>query len=326
LKRINEREFRKGSAMMRHRTVREMLRIVSIVAALALCPFAHAATVMDETGRRVFVPDAPRRIVSLAPDISEILFALGLEKEIVGVSQFSDYPEGARGKPKVGSYVSLSLERILSLSPDLVIGTTNGNRREAVKKLEQAGLNVYVANPQRVSDIYRTILNLGRITGRETAARQLADSMRKRAECIVSLTASCPRPKVFVQIDSHPLVTVGRNTIYSELIAMAGGHNIAVRAPGKYPRYSMEALISQQPDVILLSPMGQRTSRKRDLDFWSRWRNIPAVRNSRIHLVNADLTDRFSPRIVQGLEEIAEILHPERTGRQRLQECSGRRR
>ncbi|WP_367360750.1 ABC transporter substrate-binding protein [Syntrophus sp. (in: bacteria)] len=312
--------------MMRHRAAMKMLRIASIVAALALCPFAHAATVMDETGRRVFVPDAPRRIVSLAPDISEILFALGLEKEIVGVSQFSDYPDAAKGKPKVGSYVSLSLERILSLSPDLVIGTTNGNRREAVNRLEQAGLNVYVVNPERFSDIYRTIINLGRITGRETAARQLADSMRKRAERIVSRTASCPRPKVFVQIDSHPLVTVGGSTIYSELIAMAGGHNIAARAPGKYPRYNLEALISKQPDVILLSPMVQRASRNGDLDFWSRWQSIPAVRNSRIHLVNADLTDRFSPRIVQGLEEIAGILHPERTGRQRPRECSGRRR
>ncbi|OPY89825.1 MAG: Vitamin B12-binding protein precursor [Syntrophus sp. PtaU1.Bin208] len=311
--------------MIGRRAAKGMLCALSIVALLAVFSPAEAGGVVDETGRRVDVPPSPRRIVSLAPDISEILFALGLEKEIVGVSQFSDYPEAARTKAKVGSYVNPSLERILALSPDLVIGTTNGNRREAGHKLEKAGLAVYVTNPQRFSDIYRTILNLGRITGREAAARQLVDTMKKRVERIVSLTASCRKPKVFVQIDSNPLVSVGRNTIYSELIAMAGGRNIAAKAFGKYPRYSMESLISEQPDVILLSSMSGRAFRKADLDSWSRWKDIPAVRNSRIYVVNADLTDRFSPRIVQGLEEIAWILHPERMEPQGRQAKPGRK-
>ncbi len=311
--------------MIGHRATKGMFRVASILILLAVFSPAQAGTVVDEAGRRVFVPASPRRIVSLAPDISEILFALGLEKEIVGVSQFSNYPEAAKIKPKVGSYVHLSLERILALSPDLVIGTTNGNRKEAVNKLEKAGLAVYVTNPQRFSDIYQTILNLGRITGREAAARQLVDTMKKRAERIISLTASCPKPKVFVQIDSNPLVSVGRNTIYSELIAMAGGQNIAAHAFGKYPRYSMESLISEKPEVILLSSMRGKAFQKADLVSWSRWKDIPAVRNSRIYAVNADLTDRFSPRIVQGLEEIAWILHPERMEPQGQQAKPGRK-
>jgi len=304
--------------MIGHRVAGIVLRAASILMLLAVFAPAHAGMVVDETGRRVSVPASPRRIVSLAPDITEILFALGLKKEIVGVSQFSDYPDGAKTKPKVGGYVNLSPERILALTPDLVIGTTNGNRQEAVNKLEKAGLSVYVANPERFSDIYRTILNIGRITGREAAARQLAGMMREKAERIVFLTAHCRRPRVFVQIDSHPLVSVGRDTIYSELIAMAGGQNIAARTFGKYPRISMESLIKEQPEVILLSSMSGTTSRKAELAYWSRWQDIPAVRNSRIYFVNPDLTDRFSPRIVQGLEELAGILHPERMGPRRV--------
>jgi len=303
--------------MLRKQRVKGTLGIIFVLMGLMLPPPTHAGMVVDETGRRVCVPAHPRRIVSLAPDITEILFALGLDKEIVGVSQFSDYPDAAKSKPKVGSYVNLSLERILGLSPDLVIGTTNGNRKEAVNKLEKAGLSIYVANQERFSDIFRTIINIGRITGREAAARQLADRIRKRVERIALLTAHCRRPKVFVQIDSHPLISVGRNTIYSELIDLAGGENIAARAFGKYPRTSMESLISQQPEVILLSSMSGKASRKAELDYWRRWQDIPAVRNSRIYFVNPDLTDRFSPRIVQGLEELAEILHPERINPQK---------
>jgi iron complex transport system substrate-binding protein len=303
--------------MIRKQRVKGTLGIIFVLMGLMLSPPAHAGMVVDETGRRVCIPAHPRRIVSLAPDVTEILFALGLDKEIVGVSQFSDYPDAAKTKPKVGSYVNLSLERILGVSPDLAIGTTNGNQKEAVNKLEKAGVPVYVVNPKSFSDIYRTLVNIGRITGREAAARQLADSMRRRAERIKFLTAHCRRPKVFVQIDSHPLVSVGRDTIYSELIDLAGGENIAARTFGKYPRTSMESLISQQPEVILLSSMSGKASRKAELDYWRRWQDIPAVRHSRIYFVNPDLADRFSPRIVQGLEELAEILHPERINSQK---------
>jgi len=278
---------------------------------LTLSSFAHAYMLMDETGRYVNVPTHPRRIVSLAPDITEILFALGLEKEVVGITQFSDYPEAAGNKPKVGSYINLSLERILGLHPDLVIGTTNGNRKEAVNKLEKAGVPVYVTNPERFSDIFTMILNIGRITGREAAGRQLVGNMKKKTDRIVLLTANCSKPKVFVQIDSNPLVSVGRNTIYHELIGMAGGLNIAGRVPAKYPRYSMESLIKEQPEVILLSSMSGKASRKAAMAYWNRWQDIPAVRNQRLYFIDGDLADRFSPRIVQGLEEIAGILHPE---------------
>jgi len=291
--------------------VKGALFLLFILMSPAFFSSAHAGVLTDETGRRVNVPAHPRRIVSLAPDITEILFALGLEKEIVGVTRFSDYPEAARTRTKVGSYINLSLERILGLHPDLVIGTTNGNRKEAVDKLAMAGIPVYVTNPQRFSNIAETIVNIGRITGRDAAARKLAGEMKRKADRIVSRTVDCRKPKVFVQIDSNPLISIGRNTIYHELIGMAGGINIAGRAQGKYPRYSMESVIKERPDVILISSMIGKASRKAALDSWSRWQDIPAVRNRRIYFIDSDLTDRFSPRIVHGLEKIAEILHPE---------------
>jgi len=301
----------KKNEMIQHQTAKVTIYSVFILMFLALFSSSHAAVLEDETGRRVNIPAHPGRIVSLAPDITEVLFALGLEKEVVGVTQFSNYPEAARTKPKVGSYINLSLERILGLHPDLIIGTTNGNRKEAVKKLEKAGVPVYVTNPEKFSDIYTMILNIGRITGRETVARQLVGSMKKKTDRIVLLTANCRKPKVFVQIDSNPIVSVGRNTIYHELINMAGGINIAGHVPVKYPRYSMESLIKEQPEVILLSSMSGEAYRKAAMDYWSRWKDIPAVRNQRIYFIDGDLADRFSPRIVQGLEEIAGILHPE---------------
>ncbi len=294
--------------------------IISVVFILipALSTSVCAGLVADETGRYVNVPVSPRRIVSLAPEITEILFALGLDKEVVGVTLFSNYPDAARTKPKVGSYINLSLEKILSLRPDLVIGTTNGNPKEAVSKLEKAGIPVYVTNPEKFSDIFRMIVNIGRITGRETAARQLAGEMKSKAERIAASTANCRKPKVFVQLDSNPIISVGGNTIYSELISMAGGVNVAGHVPVKYPRYSMESLIKAQPDVILLSTMGGKSSGKAALESWSRWKQIPAVRNRRIYVIDSDLTDRFSPRIVQGLEEIARTLHQELRGLQKI--------
>lgn len=302
--------------MLHYIIARAVISVVFILLALSTSVFA--GPLVDETGRHINAPVYPRRIVSLAPEITEILFALGLEKEVAGVTLFSNYPEAARTKPKVGSYINLSLEKILALRPDLVIGTTNGNPKEAVSKLEKAGIPVYVTNPEKFSDIFRMIVNIGKITGREAAARQIVGEMKSKAERIAASTASCRKPKVFVQLDSNPIISVGGNTIYSELISMAGGVNIADHVPVKYPRYSMESLIKAQPEVILLSSMNGKTSRRAALEYWIRWKQIPAVRNQRIYLIDSDLTDRFSPRIVQGLETIARTLHPELKGLQKL--------
>jgi iron complex transport system substrate-binding protein len=272
---------------------------------------AYADVYIDETGRKVNIPSSPKRIVSLAPSITETLFALGLDKEIVGVTTFSDYPEAARSKPCVGSYVSISLEKVVSLSPDLIIGTADGNKIEIVEQLERVGFPVYMINPTNLDEIFKMVLDIGRITGKENEAKKLACNLRERVRIVVLRKADLKKLRVFFQIGIDPIVTVGSNTLHNELITLAGGINISGKEAMRYPRYSIEEIIVKQPEIIIISSMKRGGDFKRVRDKWKRWKNIPAVKNNRVHIFNTDLIDHPSPRIVDGLEEIAKIIHPE---------------
>jgi iron complex transport system substrate-binding protein len=274
-------------------------------------PVAAAGAVVDEAGRTVTVPPCPRRIVSLAPNITETLFALEMEDRIVGVSTFSDYPEAARKKPKVGSYINLSLEKIVSLDPDLVIGTVAGNKKETVLQLERLGFPVYVINPLTFDDIFKTIMHIGQVAGRSAAAEKLVATLKERVNAVVSATRGLERPRVFFQIGIDPMVTVGKNTIHNTLIALAGGVNVTGDVSIEYPRLSMEQVVFARPDIIIVSSMKRGADFEIVRDTWKKWRDIPAVRNDRIHIINSDLTDHSSPRIVDGLEELVRIIHPE---------------
>ncbi|MDY0041020.1 MAG: cobalamin-binding protein [Desulforhabdus sp.] len=253
----------------------------------------------------------PERIVSLAPDITEILFALGLDEEIAGVTEFSSYPEAAQRKPKVGSYINLSIERIVILKPDLVIGTANGNKRDTINQLARIGIPVHIINPAAFEDLFHTILEVGKITGRSSQAHRIVDDLCRRVDYIRCMMKSAKRPRVFFQIGIHPIITVGNKTIHHSLIEIAGGLNVMGETEILYPKVNIEQIIASAPDVILVSSM------KRGGDFeavkkeWKRWKEIPAVKNDKIFIVDSDLTDRFSPRIVEGLERIAALLHPE---------------
>lgn len=272
---------------------------------------AYADEYIDETGRKVNIPPSPKRIVSLAPSITETLFALGLDEKIVGVTTFSDYPEAARSKPRVGSYVSISLEKVVSLSPDLIIGTADGNKIETVEQLERVGFPVYMINPTNLDEIFKMVLDIGRVTGKENEAKKLVYNLRERVRIVVSQTADLKKPKVFFQIGIDPIVTVGSNTLHNELITLAGGINISGNETTKYPRYSIEEIIVRQPEIIIVSSMKRGGNFKRVSNKWKRWEDIPAIKDNRIHIFNTDLTDHPSPRIVDGLEEITKIIHPE---------------
>lgn len=271
----------------------------------------YADVYIDEMGRKVNVPTSPKRIVSLAPSITETLFALGLDKEIVGVTMFSDYPEAARSKPRVGSYVSISLEKVVSLNPDLIIGTADGNRKETVEQFERVGLPVYVVNPTSLDDIFEMVLNVGKITGKENVAKKLVHNLRERVNFVVSQTKELKKPRVFCQVGIAPIVTVGKNTLHNKLITLAGGTNVSGEEETKYPRYSIEEIIVRQPDIIIVSSMKRGGDFERVRDKWKQWKDIPAVKNDRIHIINTDLVDHPSPRVVDGLEEMVRIIHPE---------------
>jgi len=271
----------------------------------------NAEIYVDEMGRQVDIPSHPQRIVSLAPNITETLFALGLDEEIVGVTVFSDYPEAATSKPKVGSFVNISLEKVVSLNPDLVISTANGNKKETVEQLERMGLPVYVINPGSFEEILTVVLNIGRITGRENEAKTLVDNLQKRIRSVVSLTKDLKKPGVFFQIGINPIVSVGRDTLHNKLIELAGGLNVTGDVMIKYPRCSIEDVIVKKPDIIIVSSMKRGEYFPRVRDGWKKWKNIPAVENDRIYIIESDLIDHSSPRIVDGLEKLARIIHPE---------------
>jgi len=267
---------------------------------------------IDEVGREVIFPHPPKRIVSLAPNITEILFSLGLDEEIVGVSIHCNFPEKAKSKVRVGSYISLDFEKITFLKPDLVIATGAGNTREMVDRLEKLGFPTYVIFPKNFNDVLKSIDHLGQVAGREKEAMGIIQGMKQRSQRVIELTQGLSRPKVFLQIGEAPIVTVGKGSFADDLIYLAGGENIAGKEKEMYPRLGMEEILKRSPEVILVSSMNPKGDYQKILNEWSRWKMIPAVKNGRVHLIDSDLIDRPSPRIIDGLEEIARILHPER--------------
>ena len=268
--------------------------------------------VKDEVGREMTLPFPPKRIVSLAPNITEILFSLGLDEEIVGVSIHCNFPEKAKNKVRVGSYISLDFEKVTSLKPDLIIATGVGNTRDMVDRLGKLGFQTYVIYPKNFEDILKSIAHIGQVVNREKEARMIIEGMRKRSQRVIELTKGLPRPKVFIQIGDAPVVTVGQGSFADDLIRLAGGENIAKKEKEVYPRFGMEEILKRSPEVIVISSMNPKGDYQKILQEWTRWKTIPAVKNGRIHLIDSDLLDRPSPRIIDGLEELARVLHPER--------------
>ena len=266
----------------------------------------------DEVGREVAFSFPPIRIVSLAPNVTEILFSLGLDEEIVGVSIHCNFPEKAKSKVRVGSYISLDFEKVTSLKPDLIIATGVGNTRDMVDRLGKLGFQTYVIYPKNFDDILKSIAHIGQVVNREKEARMIIEGMRKRSQRVIELTKSLPRPKVFIQIGDAPVVTVGKGSFADDLIRLAGGENIAKKEKEVYPRFGMEEILKRSPEVIVISSMNPKGDYQKILQEWTRWKTISAVKNGRIHLIDSDLLDRPSPRIIDGLEELARVLHPER--------------
>ncbi|MBW1722345.1 MAG: cobalamin-binding protein [Deltaproteobacteria bacterium] len=272
---------------------------------------APCSVFTDALGRSVRLDAPPQRIVSLAPSLTEILFSLGLGERVVGVTRFSSYPPEASRKPKVGSYINLNVEKIISLAPDLVIGTVDGNARDAVELLEKAGIRVFLVNPRNLGQVIQSVAILGRLCGVPGRGEHLSRRLWSRVSSVQEKVGSRRRPRVFLQINIRPIMTVNRNTYHNDLIRLAGGINITRDERANYPRISIEEVIRRKPEVILISSMergGRFEEARRD---WMAWRSIPAVRKGRVCLIESDLIDRPSPRIVAGLERMARIIHPE---------------
>jgi iron complex transport system substrate-binding protein len=272
---------------------------------------SQARVFHDALGRKVTLASVPTRIVSLAPSITEMVYFLGLEGKLVGVTRFSSFPKEAQKKPKVGIYTGINIEKVVSLDPELVIATVDGNRREDVEMLEEIGIPVYVINPRTVSQILETLKRLGEVCGVSEKSERLASSLNERVSRVERLVRNKRKPLVLLAVNMRPLMSVNSKTIHHNLIQLAGGRNMTGDQAITYPKLNIEEVIKRQPDVIIISSMEKggryETARKE----WYRYPTVPAVREGRVHLIDSDLIDRPAPRIVRGLEEMARLIHPE---------------
>ena len=270
-----------------------------------------AGAITDEIGRSVNITPAPQRIVSLAPGITETLYELGLDDKIAGVTSYCNWPLRARQKPRIGGFTNPSIEKIVSLKPDLIIATIDGNRKDTVNQLERIGLSVYVINPSDTDKILNGILHIGEITNRNDAAKKLSEKLRRRLDNITAQTKNKSKPKVFFQIGLEPVITAGRGTLINELIGRAGGVNIAGHDTARYPSYSAEGIMAGSPDIILFAPMANDKEFTAVKKFWQQFPGIPAVKNNKIYPINTDLISRASPRLFDAIETMAVIFHPD---------------
>jgi iron complex transport system substrate-binding protein len=286
------------------------LYIILATVVLGLPATAEPRSVIDLLGRKLEVPQNPQSVVALAPSITEIVYALGQEHRLKGVTRFSDYPEAAMKLPRVGSYVHLDVERIAALQPDLCIGVKDGNPLTVVTRLEALGIPFYAVHPVDLETVMQSIETIGDLLGAPRAAAQTVTTMRKRIERVKRIVAATDRkPRVFVQIGVSPIVSVGSRTFIHQLITLAGGSNIAA-GQMPYPRFSREQVISLAPDVIVISSMARATVFEKVKAEWMQWPGIPAVRNQAVFIAPTNIFDRPTPRLVEGLEQMARYIHP----------------
>lgn len=291
-----------------------LMRLMASIAITVLL-FGPAAasdtrTVTDLLGRTIDVPKDPQRVVALAPSITEIVYALGQQRRLKGVTRFSDYPEAAKTLPRVGSYVHLDVERIAALQPDLCIGVKDGNPLTVVNRLQTLGIPFYAVHPIDLETVMQSIETIGTLLDAAEAARQTVAQMRRRIDRVKARVADADhRPRVFVQIGVSPIVSVGNRTFIHQLITLAGGVNVAVgEAP--YPRFSREQVISLAPEVMVISSMARATVFEKVKAEWMQWTAIPAVRRQAVFIAPTNIFDRPTPRLVEGLEQMARYIHP----------------
>ena len=286
--------------------------LLALFAGLFLWPaVCSCSTHSDSLGRKIVLKEPPSRIVSLAPSLTEILYYLGLGDRVVGVTQFSYYPPEAASKPQIGSYDDLNVEKIISLDPDLILGTKDGNKPQVIELLDHAGIPAYIVNPRNIREVITTVTDVGRICGVTEKAEKAAAELNRRVDRIQDNVKSLNTPLVFLQINVQPIMTVNRNTFHHDLIHLAGGKNIAADNSLTYPRISIEEVLRVKPEIILISSMERRGMFEQARQGWLQWNFIPAVINHRVHLIDSDLIDRPSPRIIDGLEKMARLIHPE---------------
>ena len=260
-------------------------------------------TVTDDLGRSVKLPVRVGRVVSLAPSVTEMIFAAGAGDRLVGVTTYCNFPEAAKGIEKIGDTQTPNIERIIALKPDVAFVSTASQLEAFMGTLEQQNIAVYVTDPKGIDGVAENLSTLGRLFGIETTADRLAGELKQRATAVDEQVKAGPRPKVFVQISNEPLFTIGKDAFVTALVERAGGESVSRQVPTAFPKLSKETASAMSPEVIILSD--SEDNREPNEVF----RNSPAMKNGRVYRINADIISRPGPRLVDALEQIAGFLH-----------------
>jgi iron complex transport system substrate-binding protein len=279
----------------------------ALTAAFALSATAHAEIVVkDDSGQLIRLKTAAKRIISLAPHVTENLFAAGAGELIVGTVDYSDYPPAAKTLPRVGGYSRLDLEAVAALKPDLIIGWESGNPAGQIEKLKSLGFTVFLTQPNHIEDIAGELERLAQLAGTENIAHPVARQFRQRLEKLRSSNAGKANIRVFYQIWKSPLMTVGGPQIISNAIQLCGGENVFAQLPQMAPTVSVEAVLAADPEVIVATGMGD--ARPEWLHDWDKWTRMKAVKGGNLFHINPDLMQRHTPRILDGTETLCQQL------------------
>jgi iron complex transport system substrate-binding protein len=277
---------------------------------IVLCiavPACNARTVTDQLGRTVQVPEHPHRLVCLMPSVVDDVYALGAGADVIAVTDYTKYPAEARTKPSVGSILTPSMETILSLHPDLVLGSADMSHTETLQQLERLGIVVFMVSTHGVNGIYQSIESLGLALNREDSARALIARLRGREAEVRRQVKGKSVVSILMPVGYDPIVTIGKHAFITELIEIAGGRSVTGDIDQEWPQVSLEAVLARAPEALLLI-RGSRMSMDK-IRAQPGWNSMPAVKNNRIYYVD-DRINLPSPVAFDALEELARQFHP----------------
>jgi ABC-type Fe3+-hydroxamate transport system substrate-binding protein len=286
--------------------MKRLLSVLWLTGILAGPCFA-GRTLTDEMGRKVVVPDHPHRVICLMPTVTDTVFELGAGDDVVAISDYTKYPAAALKKPSVGDLIKPSIETILSLHPDLVIGMQPKGPMEVTDQLERAGIPIFLVSPHGIAGIFQSIESVGMALNRTPQADALVHSLQRRVDAVRARTKDLPAPRVFMPIWYDPITTIGKNAFITEVIEAAGGRSVTDDLTSEWPQISMEVVLERAPDALLLVRGGKTTLQV--LQDRPGWSSMTAIKARRAYYVD-DRINFASPVAIDALEDLAKQFHP----------------
>lgn len=287
------------------------MKTLLLLALGLLCSQAQAdIRLRDDSNTDVRLASPARRIISLAPNITEVVYAAGAGDRLVGTVDFSDYPAAARQLPRVGSYARVDVEAIVALKPDLVLAWDSGNPPATITQLRKLGIPVFVTEPKTLDDVARDLERYGTLTGTNAAGQLAAQNFRKRLAALQQQYAARKPVRVFYEVWDEPLMTVNGKQIISDVIRLCGGVNVFADLPALAPTISVEAVLAANPEAIIAGGMGEKNAAW--LDPWKKWPRLKANAKGNLFFIDPNLLQRHTPRLLDGADQMCTRLEEAR--------------